>query len=364
MEQLHRPGSALIKASADWLGSARPTYVIAEAGVNHNGDKELAHRLIDTASQAGADAVKFQTFEAADLVTAEAPKAEYQKANTQSDGAQQDMLAACQMPKAWYPDLLDQCRDRGIDFLSSPFEEASLDFLTEIGQPAIKVPAIKVPSGELTNLPFLQSIGGKGCPVILSTGMANLEEVAEGIAVLEAAGCPKLAILHCVSDYPADPGDVNLPVLKTLSQTFGLPVGYSDHVLGLGAALAAVSLGAKVIEKHITLDRTLPGPDHAASLEPGELRLLVSAIREAEQAIKGHGRKEPVASERATARVARKSLVAARDLAAGAVLAEGDLVIKRPGTGLSPRHMQAVLGRHLARDIACDQVLVEDDLSD
>lgn len=327
------------------VGPGRPCLVIAEAGVNHNGDMALAHRLIDAAVAAGADAVKFQTFEAGRLVAPDAPRAAYQRANTGDDGPQHAMLRALELPRAAHGDLLAHCREAGILFLSSPFDAEAADFLVALG-----VPALKIPSGEITNLPFLARCAGYGLPLILSTGMADLGEVAAALDTLERAGDPEVVLLHCLSNYPADPAEVNLRAMATLEAAFGLPTGFSDHTLGIAVPTAAAALGAVVVEKHFTLDRTMPGPDHRASLEPDELADMVSAIRTVEAAL-GDGRKRCRAGERDTRAVARRSLATARAVPAGTVLRAGDLTALRPGTGLPPAFLAGVIGRRTVRDL-------------
>jgi N-acetylneuraminate synthase len=339
------------------IGVGHPSFIIAEAGVNHNGDLALARRLVEAAMDAGANAVKFQTFSADRLVTAAAPQAEYQKRNTGIEESQYAMLKRLELSEAAHRDLLRHCQARGILFLSSPFDEASADFLEALG-----VAAFKVPSGEITNTPFLAHLARKGKPLIVSTGMSTLDEVRQAVETIRQAGDPPLALLHCVSNYPAAPADINLRAMATLRQAFAVPVGYSDHADGIEIALAAATLGACIIEKHFTLDRTLPGPDHKASLEPGELAALVRSIRQIETAL-GDGSKHPAASETDTAAVARKSLVAVCDLAVGTVLERSHLAIRRPGTGLPPSRLEAVVGRRLRRALPAGAVLMEDMLA-
>jgi N,N'-diacetyllegionaminate synthase len=321
------------------IGAGKPCFVIAEAGVNHNGDLELARKLVQIAADAGADAVKFQTFTAAAIASADAPKARYQSENTGSDESQRDMLHRLELTREMHVALVESCRRAGILFLSTPFDEQSVDLLDELG-----VPAFKVASGEITNIFLLQHIARKRKPMILSTGMSYLGEVETALRIIASEGNSEVAVLHCVSSYPADPSDVNLRAMATMRSAFGVPVGYSDHTTGIEVPVAAAALGAVVIEKHFTTDRRLPGPDHVASLEPDELRAMVRAIRNVESAL-GDGRKTPAASERNTAEVARRSLVAARDIAAGEVLDEQMIAVKRPGTGLAPALREMVLGR-------------------
>ncbi len=327
------------------IGAECPCFVIAEAGVNHNGEIEKALALVNAAKDARADAVKFQTFCAERLVCKDAPKARYQAETTGSGESQCEMLQRLELSPDDHRRLLDHCREIGILFLSSPFDEQDADFLETLG-----VPAFKIPSGELTNLPYLAHIARKGKPMIVSTGMATLGEVETAVETIQAAGNSDFALLHCVSTYPATPQDVNLRAMLTLRQAFGYPVGYSDHVRTNEVSVAAVALGACIIEKHFTLDRDLPGPDHRASLEPHELVALVKAIRNVEKAL-GSGCKRPVASETDTARVARKSLIAACDIPAGAQITETMLTVKRPGTGLPPAMRSYIVGRHLRTDL-------------
>ncbi len=338
------------------LGRGCPCFIIAEAGVNHNGDLELAIRLIDEACKAGADAIKFQTFRSEDLVSASAPKAEYQKRTTEASESQLMMIKRLELSAEAHFQLQAHCRKREILFLSSPFDEKSADFLEELG-----IPAFKIPSGEITNLPFLEHLAKMGKPLILSTGMATLSEVEGAVKAIRAAGNPPLILLQCVSNYPADPADINLRAMATMAREFAVPTGYSDHVPGNEVAFAAVALGACVVEKHFTLDCTLPGPDHQASLGPDGLSALVQGIRAVEKAL-GDGQKRPAASEVNTASVARKSLVAACDIAAGELITASMLTAKRPGTGLSPNMRELLIGRRSCRKISKDQLLSLEDV--
>jgi N,N'-diacetyllegionaminate synthase len=331
-------------------------FVIAEAGVNHNGSLNLALQLIDAAKASGADAVKFQTFRAAQLATRSAHKALYQERSTANSESQFEMLQRLQLDAEAHRCLIRHCRTVGIQFLSSPFDTQSADLLA-----TLNVPLYKVPSGEITNLPFLQYLARKGKPLILSTGMSTLAEVEEAVQVLQAAGVTELTLLHCVTEYPAPYDEVNLRAIQTLKSAFGLPVGYSDHTSGIEIAIAAVALGAEVIEKHFTLDRSLPGPDHSASLEPGELRHMVTAIRHVEAAL-GTGVKAPGACELPNISVARKSVVAARALPMGHQLATGDLEIKRPGSGLAPKLLPTLIGRTLRTSVTEDEIINWDHL--
>jgi N-acetylneuraminate synthase/N,N'-diacetyllegionaminate synthase len=338
------------------VGEGRPVFVVAEAGVNHNGDPDLAKRLVDAAAAAGADAVKFQTYRTDALVTRDAPKAGYQ-AEATGAGGQRAMLARLELSAAAHSELRDRSRERGLTFFSTPFDEASADLLERIG-----VPMFKVPSGEITNLPLLRHVAAKGRPVILSTGMSTLDEVVRAVDVVRGAGDPPLALLHCVSAYPAPAAETNLRAMDTLRARFGCPVGLSDHTLGTAVAIAAVARGAVIIEKHLTLDKTLPGPDHRASLDPGEFSTLVESIRTVESAL-GDGVKQPAPSELDTRQVARKSLVTARSIRAGERLAAADITVKRPGTGIEPADLPRVLGRALRHDLAADQLISWEALS-
>ena len=328
-----------------------PAFVIAEAGVNHNGDLDLARRLVDAAADAGADAVKFQTFRTDALVSGTAPKARYQMETTGGAESQRAMLARLELSAAAHAGLREHATRRGLVFFSTPFDEASADLLAGLG-----VELLKVPSGEVTNLPLLRHVAAKGRPVLLSTGMSTLDEVATAVDTIRAAGDPPLAILHCVSAYPAPVEDTNLRAMDALRARFGCPVGLSDHSLGLEIALAAVARGAAVLEKHLTLDRALPGPDHRASLPPADFAALVRGVRAVEAAL-GDGDKRPMPSEIDTRAVARRSLVAARALPAGHRLARGDVAIKRPGTGIAPGELDRVLGRRLTRALAADELI-------
>jgi N-acetylneuraminate synthase len=331
-------------------------FIIAEAGVNHNGSLDLALRLVDAAKASGADAVKFQTFRADLLATRSAHKAPYQERTTSNAESQFEMLQRLELDAAAHQRLIDHCQEIGIQFLSSPFDTQSADLLA-----TMDVPMYKVPSGEITNLPFLQHLAGKGRPLIVSTGMSTLGEVEEAVQALQAAGASNLTLLHCVTEYPAPYAEVNLRAMQTLKSAFGFPVGYSDHTTGIEVAIAAVALGAEVIEKHFTLDRSLPGPDHAASLEPVELQQMVTAIRHVEAAL-GNGIKAPASCELLNISAARKSVVAARSLPSGHQLAAGDLDIKRPGNGLAPKLLPTLIGRTLRAGVAKDEIISWDHL--
>ena len=332
-------------------------FIIAEAGVNHNGSLETARALVDVASQAGADAVKFQTFTAARIASRGSEMADYQKRASVDSGSQYEMLKRLELNASDHHALAAYCTKKEILFLSSPFDEQAVDLLLQVG-----VPLLKVGSGEITNLPLLSYIGSKGLPVILSTGMSMLGEVERAVAVLSAQGCPDIALLHCVTEYPAPVDQVNLNAMLTLRQAFALPVGYSDHTVGFEIPVAAAALGARILEKHFTLDKSMPGPDHAASLDPTELALMVRAVRNVEQAL-GDGIKRPAPCELSNRDVARKSLIAARALAAGETLRREDIAVKRPGSGIAPEYLQRVVGRVVKIDVGADEVLRWEQLS-
>lgn len=335
------------------MSTATHVLVIAEAGVNHNGELEMAKRLVDVAAEAGADLVKFQTFKADKIASEAAKKARYQVCNEDGTEAnsQLEMLKRLELSEADHAMLIDHCATRGIGFFSTGFDLDSLDFLNRLG-----FDQFKIPSGEITNLPYLRRLAGFGRDLIMSTGMASMGDIEAAIEAIEAAGLPRsrITVLHCTTEYPAPFEEVNLRAMNTIGQAFGVRVGYSDHTQGIEVSLAAVALGATVIEKHFTLDRTLPGPDHAASLEPDELTALVRGIRRIE---KGLGRSEKcrTAAEAGNAAVARKSIVASRAIAAGELFSEGNLTAKRPGTGMSPMRWDEVIGRVAPRDFAADE---------
>lgn len=329
------------------------TLIIAEAGVNHNGELATARQLIDVAALAGADLVKFQTFSADRLVTAGAAKADYQRAHGAADESQHAMLRGLELTREMHHELIAHCQQRGIGFFSTAFDIASLDLLAELG-----ASRFKVPSGEITNLPYLRHVGRFGKPLILSTGMSTLGEIEAALNVLEGAGTQRdrITVLHCNTEYPTPMGDVNLRAMLAIRDAFGVQVGYSDHTAGIEVAIAAVALGAVLIEKHFTLDRQMPGPDHQASLEPAELEFMVRAIRNIERAL-GSGRKVPSASEAKNMPIARKSIVAARPIRAGERFTIDNITVKRPGVGLSPMRWDEVLGRPAPRDFEPDELL-------
>ena len=330
-----------------------PTLVIAEAGVNHNGSLELAFELIDAASDAGADVVKFQTFKAEKLVTQSATKADYQLESTDSKETQFEMIKKLELSYDMHLKLISRCKEKGIRFSSTGFDASSVNLLIEMG-----VDFIKVPSGEITNLPYLRDVGSKGLPIILSTGMSSMQEVKGGVRLLEQAGSKKsdITALHCNTEYPTPMEDVNLRAMLSMENELGVKVGYSDHTLGIEVPIAAVVLGATVIEKHFTLDRTMEGPDHAASLEPDELKQMVSSIRNIEEAM-GDGLKMPSKSERDNIRVVRKSIVASKNIKAGEKFTEDNLDVKRPGTGVSPLRWDEILGLESKKDFQADELI-------
>jgi len=324
-------------------------FIIAEAGVNHNGDAERALTMVDVAREAGADAIKFQTFSTDKVIGPTAEKADYQKRET-GEGSQRDMVRPLEMSDDLHRRLVERCREKGIEFMSTPFDEEAADFLLGLG-----MKRIKVPSGEIVNHPFLRFLASKDRPLIVSTGMATLEEIEEAVGVISAtrAACGFAApmermvtVLHCTSNYPAACSDVNLRAMRTIAEATGLPVGYSDHTLGVAVSTAAVALGATVIEKHFTLDGGLPGPDHRASLEPGDLATLVRQIRDVEAAL-GSPVKAPTESEIPVRAVVRRSVTARHDLPAGHTLAPGDLILLRPASGIPAKALDEVVGRTL-----------------
>ncbi len=326
-----------------------PPYLIAEAGVNHNGDIKKALELIDVAADVGADAVKFQTFKAEKLVTSYAALAGYQKNNLGKNILQREMLSHLELKENDYSELIEHCKKRRILFLSTPFEEASADFLEQLA-----VPAFKIPSGEITNLPLVSHIAKKGKPIILSTGMASLSEVETAVLEIERANNHQIILLHCVSQYPAPDEDTNLRAMETLKTAFQYPVGLSDHSIGTAIPIAAFAMGACIIEKHFTLSKKLEGPDHQASLEPQELSDLVISLKRVYSAL-GNSRKRPAESERDTALVARKSIVAIGFIPAGTVLSEDMLIMKRPGTGLPAAFLNSIIGRRTKSEISADE---------
>jgi N-acetylneuraminate synthase/N,N'-diacetyllegionaminate synthase len=334
-----------INISGRKIGAGHPCFIVAEAGVNHNGSLDLAIKLVDAAVESGADAVKFQTFHTENLVTNSAPKAKYQIRNTDSGESQFEMIKRLELNDEEFQKISHHCTTKGIIFLSTPFEEGSADFLEKID-----IPAYKMASGELTNLPFQAYVARKGKPMIVSTGMGILKEVDNVVNTIRGNGNPELILLHCTSNYPTDPKDVNLRAMVTLRETFNVVVGYSDHTEGKDISIAAVALGASVIEKHFTLDRTLTGPDQGISLEPDELKELIKSVRKIETAL-GSGIKKRTPGELNTALAARKSLHYGRDLPEGQILTINDLIALRPGSGISPARLEEFLGKKLNKSV-------------
>ena len=331
----------------------KQTLIIAEAGVNNNGDLVRAKQLIDAAVRAGADIVKFPTFSANRLVTRTATKAEYQIQTTDNKESQHEMLCSLELDAAMHEALIEHCAVREIGFFSTAFDIQSIDLLVSLGQDHFKIP-----SGEITNLPYLRHIGGLGQAVILSTGMATLCEIESAIDVLEQAGTPRsnITVLHCTTEYPTPMAEVNLRAMRSIQRAFGVDVGYSDHTPGIEVAIAAVAMGACVIEKHFTMDRKLPGPDHKASLEPDDLVAMVSAIRNIEIAL-GDGIKRLTQSEARNKPVMRKSLVASEKIKAGEIFSTTNITVKRPGTGVSPMRWDEIIGRTASRDFAEEELI-------
>jgi N,N'-diacetyllegionaminate synthase len=329
------------------------TFIIAEVGVNHNGSLDLAKQLVDIAIDCGVDAVKFQTFKAETLVTKVAKQAEYQTTNTGKAESQFDMLKRLELSEEDHKDLVLYCQAKNIEFMSTPFDVQGIQFLHSLG-----VKRFKIPSGEITNYPYLQLIGSYNKNIILSTGMATLSEIESALNLLIESGTSKknMTILHATTDYPTKMQDVNLSAMQTIAQAFKAKVGYSDHTLGIEVPTAAVAMGASIIEKHFTLDRTLSGPDHKASLEPQELKQMVTAIRNIEIAL-GDGVKRPSPRELKNRPIARKSIVAARPIKTGEVFNEQNLMAKRPGTGISPMRWYEVIGRTACRDFTADELI-------
>lgn len=327
--------------------------IIAEAGVNHNGSLENAFKLIDAAVEAGVDYVKFQTFKSEALVSKGAKKAEYQIQNTSNaSDSQLDMLKKLELSHDDHETLLNYCKEKDIQFFSTAFDLQSLQYLKDIG-----LQLVKIPSGEITNLPYLRKAASLFSEVILSTGMCTMEEVEAAVSVFKQCGVDNITILHCNTEYPTPMEDVNLTAMLAIQQKFQLPVGYSDHTLGIEVPIAAVALGAKVIEKHFTLDKTMEGPDHAASLEPDELKNMVKAIRNVEQAMAGSGLKKPSPSEIKNINIARKSIVAKTDIRKGEVFTENNLTVKRPGNGVSPMKWDEVIGRKAIKNFNEDELI-------
>jgi len=328
-------------------------YIIAEAGVNHNGSLGTAKKMVDAAIIAGADAVKFQTFIANKVISQYAPKANYQKINTKSEESQLDMAKKLELNSEAHTELNNYCKQGRIEFLSSPFDLESIDLLVELG-----MDIFKIPSGEITNLPYLRKVGGLRKKVILSTGMSDIGEIEDALDILLEQGTQKenITVLHCNTEYPTPIGDVNLRAMLTIREAFNIDVGYSDHTTGIEVPIAAAALGATIIEKHYTLDRNMEGPDHKASLEPDELKAMIQAIRNIEKAM-GSGIKKPSPSEMKNRSIARKSIVASKFIKEGEIFTETNLGIKRPGNGISPMEWENVLGKNAIRDFKIDELI-------
>ena len=328
--------------------------IIAEAGVNHNGSLDLGKKLIDVAHESGTDYVKFQTFTAKAVVSKFAKKTDYQLSTTDTEESQFEMIKKLEIDRAFHLELVAHCNKKGILFLSTAFDHDSIDLLTELD-----IPLYKIPSGEITNLPYLQHIGGMGKPIIMSSGMATLEEVRHALNILTESGAEKeqITILHCNTEYPTPMKDVNLKAMLTIKDELGVNIGYSDHTLGIEVPVAAVAMGATVIEKHFTLDRTLPGPDQRASLEPEELKAMVLAIRNIEKAM-GDGIKKPSSSEMKNIPIVRKSIVAKTSIKKSDLFSEDNLTVKRPGTGISPMGWDTVIGKAATCDYKSDDLIL------
>jgi len=345
-----------IKIANRMIGLGYPCFIVAEAGVNHNGKFSLAKKMVDTAKKAGADAIKFQIFSAERVVTKIAQKTAYQRKAT-GKGSQYEMLKKLELKEDEFRKLAAYAKRKNIIFLASVFDENGVELLDEL-----RVPAFKVPSGEITNFPLLKQIATKRKPIILSTGMSTLGEIAEALEVIRREGSNEIILLHCVSDYPAKVEEMNLRAMNTLKEAFGLPVGLSDHTLNLDIPIAAAALGAKVIEKHFTLNRRLPGPDQKASLEPDELKEMIARIREVEKAL-GNGVKKPTKSEEILKEAVRRSIAARIDIPKGTVITMEMLDLKRPGTGLEPRYLEKVIGRKTRIDIMADELITFEKLA-
>ena len=333
------------------VGPGHPTYVIAEAGANHNRDLGIAKRLIDVAAEAGADAVKFQTYTGKRIYSTKAPRFKYLEGV--SDKTPAELLEEIELPREWHSELAEHAADRGIDFFSTPFDHDAVHELAQLG-----VPVLKIASFEIVDLPLIRVAGGTGLPLLISTGMATLAEVSEALEAATGAGAPAVGLMQCTSVYPAPAERANLRAMDTMSGTFGVPVGLSDHTLGIAVPIAAAALGAAFVEKHFTLDRGMPGPDHPFALEPDELTAMVGGIREAGVAL-GDGRKDGPGPEESEEmyRLARRSLVATRDLPAGTTLEPEMITVKRPGYGIAPKHLETVIGRVLRVDVEADEIL-------
>jgi len=344
-----------IKIEDRLVGAGEPCFIIAEAGVNHNGDINLAKKLVDVAKDAGVDAVKFQTFKSEGVVIEECEIADYARENMGKNIKQIDMIKKLELKYEDFVELKRYCDKKGIMFLSTPHSYDAIDFLEPL------VPIYKIGSGDLTNLPFLEKIAKKGKPIILSTGMSNLGEIEEAVGIIKKTGCDKITLLQCTTNYPTKMEEINLSVMETLKHAFKLPIGFSDHSLGINAAIGAVALGACIIEKHFTLDKNLPGPDHKASLEPDDLKAMVNNIRDVEKAL-GNGIKKPTKEEDEIKKVARKSIVAKTDIPEGTIITKDMLEIKRPGIGIKPKYYWEILGGKTKRTLKKGELIRFNDL--
>ena len=336
------------------LGLGEAVFIIAEIGVNHNGDIGLAKRLIDAAAWSGVDAVKFQTFKAEQVASAHAPKADYQIHTTNPSESQREMLRSLALPYEAHRELQDHCEKQGLYFLSTPFHEDGADLLMGLG-----VPLFKIGSGEITNFPFLKHVAGHNKPIVLSTGMSYLSEVDQALRCIRQVGNDQVILLHCTSCYPADPAEANLRAMQSMAEVFRVPVGYSDHSLGSEVVLGAVALGACIIEKHFTMDKNLPGPDHQASSEPEEFKAMVEAVRTLEQAL-GGSEKSPAPSEIPMRSLVRRSLTALQVIPTGTCITKDMIGIRRPGTGIEPAWFPQILGRVTTRTVNADEPITWD----
>ncbi len=346
----------MIKIGFKKVGGNNKTFIIAEAGVNHNGDIDIARKLIDVAVDAGADAVKFQTFNTDKLVTKNAPKADYQNKTTDKKESQYDMLKKLELSKEDHELLIDYCNDKNIQYMSTPFDFDSVDLLEKLG-----LEIYKIGSGDLTNILLLKYIAKLGKPMIVSTGMADIGEVEEAVNAIQETDNNKLILLHCVSNYPTTYEEVNLKAMDTMKQAFKLPVGYSDHTKGIEVPIAAVAMGAIVIEKHFTLDKNMEGPDHKASLNPEELSIMIKSIRNVEKSF-GNGLKKPTKVEKENIKIVRKSLVINKAKKIGQIISKKDIDIKRPGIGIDPKFINIIIGMKLTNNIEADHLLTWEDL--
>src|SRR3989344_2351397 len=334
----------IVKIGNKFIGENQPVFIIAEAGVNHNGSLAMAKKLVDAAKAAGADAIKFQTFKSEDLVTQGAGMAKYQEKNTGKKESQLSMLKKLELKNQDFIALKKYCDKKNIMFLSTAHKKDAVDFLNPL------MPAFKIASGDLTNVPFLQAVAKNKKPMIVSTGMADMKEIQEAVATIIKAGNQKIIVLHCTTNYPCPLKEVNLKAMITMKKKFGLPVGYSDHTEGIWVSVMAAAMGATALEKHFTLDKSLPGPDHKASLEPKGLQEMVDKVREVEK-ILGSGIKKPTASEKNIALVARKSIVAKKDILKGQKVTGNMLTVKRPGSGIEPKYLNKIIGKYAKEDI-------------